>query len=56
MKKKKSKKCKHLFIVSGKYFGLFCCPYCSSYFTKKVPAFYEEIRERDNWIKVKLTP
>ena len=52
--KKKIKKCEHLFVLSGKYFGLICCPYCKKYFTKKIPAYWEEIREKDKWIEVKI--
>ena len=50
----KKVKCKHSFVISGKYFGLVCCPYCMKYFTKKIPAYWEETRERDKWLEVKI--
>ena len=53
-KKVKKKICKHLFVVSGKYFGLVCCPYCQRYFTKRIPAYLEELREQDKWIEIKI--
>ena len=52
--KKKKKKCNHSFVLSGKYFGLVSCPYCRCYFTKKIPAYWEETRKQDEWIEVKL--
>lgn len=51
---KEKKICKHLFIVSGKYFGLVCCPFCMKYFTKEIPCYWEETKERDKWIEIKI--
>ena len=51
---KEIKKCEHLFIISGKYIRIAFCPYCMKYFIKEIPVYRGKIREKDQWIEVKI--